>query len=138
MDVDKREQLRKGFEEWYDKGWSDWLILNRNNVENLPEFPGVYEIRIKNREFERLKGTTKTIYVGCTEKRGLKKRLRGLINGKHIAKERITAIAKELNVELELRFKVDFGARKIEAKLLRDFQDKHLELPPCNRNITKN
>lgn len=137
MDNNTKESLRKEFNKWISKGWSDWLLLSNNNTVNLPEFPGVYKVRIKDREFPRLKGTTSIIYIGCTEKRGLKKRIKGLIGGRHVAKTRINRIKQTLQVELEFRFQVDLTAREKEAELLSNFQDNHLELPSCNHNITK-
>jgi hypothetical protein len=131
------KRLKQDFERWHSIGWSEWILLNGNNVKNIPDFPGVYEIRIKDKEFSRLKGSTSIIYIGCTEKRGLKKRINGLVGGRHIAKERIKTIVKELQVEMEFRFLVDFGASQIEAELLREYQDLHLELPPCNHNVGK-
>ncbi len=119
------------------KGWSAWQLLCYEKTADLPEFPGVYEVRFKNYSFPRLKGTTKTLYIGCTPERGLKKRLRSLINGRHIARKRIRKIADELQKELEFRYMVTFLPKQAEAELLREYEEKHLELPPCNHNLTK-
>ncbi len=122
---------------WIHKGWSEWQLLCDKNIADIPEFPGVYEVRLKNYSFPRLRGMTSILYIGCTDKRGLRKRLKSLIKGIHVAKERIRKIADELQEELEFRFRVDFRARQLEAELLKEYQDAHLELPTCNRNITK-
>ena len=129
-----------GWEEAQDlirKGWSESQLLYYENTADLPELPGVYEVRFKNYSFPRLRGMTNILYIGCTDKRGIRKRLKSLIKGRHIARKRIRKIADELQKELEFRYKVTFLAKQAEAELLREYQEKHLELPPCNHSITK-
>ena len=114
------------------QGWSEWHLLCYESTADLPERPGAYEVRFKNYSFPRLRGMTNTLYIGCTDKRGVRKRLRSLIKGRHIARKRIRKITDELQKELEFRYKVTFLAKQTEAELLREYEEKHLELPPCN------
>lgn len=127
----------KEAEDWMAKGWSGWLPLDEKNIKSVPKFPGVYEIRFKDYSFGRLRGSTNTIYIGCVEKRDLRIRLKGLIKGRHVAAPRIHRIRKELQKELEFRFKVSFDGKHVEKELLNEYEDRHLELPPCNHNIPK-
>lgn len=127
----------KEAKDWMGKGWSGWLPLGEKNIMGTPKFPGVYEVRIKDYSFARLRGTTSTIYIGSVQKRDLRKRLNGLIKGRHVAASRIHRIRNELQQELEFRFKVDFTGKQIEQELLTQYEDRHLELPPCNHNISK-
>jgi len=129
-----------GWEEAQDLirvGWSEWQLLCYENTTDLPELPGVYEVRFKNYSFPRLRGMTSTLYIDCTDKRGIRKRLRSLIKGRHVARKRIRKIADELQKEPEFRYKVTFLAKQTEAELLMEYQEKHLELPPCNHSITR-
>lgn len=130
ISLEKAEDLMR-------QGWSEWYLLCYENTVDLPEIPGVYEVRFKNYSFPRLRGITNILYIGCTDKGGLKKRLRSLIKGRHIARKRVYKITEELQKELEFRYRVTFLARQAEAELLREYQEKHLELPPCNHSITK-
>lgn len=127
----------KAIKEWIDKGWFEWKSLHEKNITILPDFPGVYEVRFKNYSFPRLRGMTSTLYIGCTDKRGLRKRLRSLIKGRHVARKRIHKIADELQKELEFRYRVTFLAKQTEVELLKEYEEKYLELPPCNHSIPK-
>jgi len=122
---------------WAAKGWSEWLLLSNPAIKNLPPLPGVYEVRLKGYSFPRLRGQTSTIYIGSAEKRELAKRLNGLVKGRHVARRRIEKIKNELKTELEFRFRVEFAARQLEQELLREYECEHLELPPCNHNISR-
>ena len=93
---------------WEKASWSKWLPLNELNLKTMPEYPGVYKIGLIDHKFPRLLGTTSIIYIGCTEKRGLKK-------------------------EIEFQFKVTTNAEYGEREELEEYYLAHLELPPCNR-----
>ena len=123
--------------EWLEKNWSEWLPLDNTTVKTLPPLPGVYEVRLKDYSFPRLRGQTSTIYIGCTEARTLAKRLNGLLKGTHVARRRIDKIKNELKRRLEFRFRVAFAGKKIEQELLREYESQHLELPPCNHNVSR-
>ena len=106
--------------------------------------PGVYEIRIKDYSFPRLQGKTSTIYIGCAEKRELKKRLAGLTRSsrsKSTVRSRRTNIERvkyDLHKELEFRFRceTESGAKKLEGELLSEYENRHFELPPYNHNVS--
>lgn len=135
--MSKAESTYEEFEYWTKKGWSEWQPLHEKNIEELPVFPGIYEIRTKDYLFPRLRGITSILYIGCTEQRGIKKRIKSLIKGRHIARKRIQRIVTELEKDLQFRFKVYFQAKQAEKDALKEYEDKHLELPPCNHNIPK-
>jgi hypothetical protein len=131
------------FVDWIQKGWSQWLPLDKASVKTIPPLPGVYEIRVKNYSFPRLQGQTSTIYIGCAEKRELVKRLNGLtrdIPSKSGVRTRRTCIEKVksgLQKELEFRYRCETEerAKEVEQELLMQYETQHLELPPCNHNI---
>jgi excinuclease UvrABC nuclease subunit len=131
------EEEWKEAKDWMAKGWSGWFPLDEKNIRSIPKFPGVYEIRIKDYSFARLRGSSNTIYIGSVEKRDLRKRLNGLIKGRHVASRRIEKIKNELNTGLEFRYRVEFAARELEQELLHEYECEHLELPPCNHNISR-
>ena len=119
-------------------GWSQWLPLSSDAIKNLPLLPGVYEVRLKDYSFPRLRGQTSTIYIGCTEDRELTKRLRALINGRHQASPRIERVKNELRKEVEFRYRLAFDgthAKELEAEALDIYNDRHLERPPCNHKL---
>ena len=117
-----------------NQGWSEWWPLDASVVGKIPEFPGVYEIAVTE-DFARLKGATKTLYIGSSDKRGL----RALITarGRHIAKERLDRVRDELAETLWIRTLVTGidDAQGEEKALLRQFEQEHLELPPCNHRL---
>ena len=121
-----------------EREWSRWLPLDKANINALPALPGVYEVRLKDYSFPRLRGQTSTIYIGCTEDRELAKRLKALINGRHQASPRIERVKKELKKELEFRYRLAFNgthAKELETKALDAYNDQHLERPPCNHKL---
>lgn len=120
-----------------ENGWSEWLPFDNSIIKALPPLPGVYEVCLKGHSFPRLRGQTSTIYIGCAKDRVLAKRLNALIKGRHVARRRIEKIKNELKKELEFRFRVEFAARELEQELLREYECEHLELPPCNHNVSR-
>lgn len=119
-------------------GWSEWLPLSDDAIKNLPALPGVYEVRLKDYSFPRLRGQTSTIYIGCTEERELAKRLKALINGRHHASPCIERVKNELKKELEFRYRLALNgthAKELETKALDAYNDQHLERPPCNHKL---
>ena len=135
--MSKKLPTYEEFNEWDKKGWSAWLPLDEKSIKEIPEFPGAYEVRTKGYSFLRLRGTTSILYIGCTDQRGLKVRIKGLIKGRHIARKRIQKIIDELGKELEFRFKVDMQAKQVEKQLLQEYEARHLELPPCNHSLPR-
>ena len=125
---------------WMDRGWSDWLPLDKDAIKTVPQLPGVYEIRIKEYSFPRLQGQTSTIYIGSAEKRELAKRLNSLVRERYARGGRGDRIAKVrigLQRELEFRFRVESAAKKVEGELLAEYCGRHLELPPCNHSLPR-
>ncbi len=135
--MSKEQPTYKEFQARYNKGWSDWRPLDERSIEQLPEFPGVYEVCTKNYSFPRLRDTASILYIGSTYELGLKKRIKSLINGKHVARQRIKGIADVLEVELAFRFKVELQGQQVEKELIEAYAIKHLELPPCNHSMPK-
>lgn len=131
------EEGKKEFLNWMDKGWSEWWPLEGKSCEDLPDFPGVYEVRLKNYLFARLRGTTSIVYIGCTDQRGLRKRIKALVKGRHIARKRVQRIVNELQKQVEFRVKAVTNPKQTEKDLLKEYEEQHLELPPCNHSIPK-
>ena len=52
-----------------EQSWLNWLSLNTNNINSILPLEGVYEIRLVDYKFPRLKGKTDIIYIGCSKKR---------------------------------------------------------------------
>ena len=136
--MSKGELTYKEFLDFYGEDWSTCKPLDVRTIGELPELQGIYEVRTKNYSFPRLRGTSSVLYIGsATSPYGLKKRIKSLIKGRHIARKRIQGIAAELKIELEFRYKGDLQAKQAEKDALKEYENKHLELPPCNHNIPK-
>lgn len=118
-----------------EKGWSEWCRLKASVAKKIPEFPGIYEIGI-TKPVPRLKGATRTLYIGCSEKRDLRARIQGLLRprGRHIARKRLQRVRDELSETLWIRTQVTgIGEAKDREKArIEEFEQDHLELPPCN------
>lgn len=135
--MNKDEPAYKEFENWYNKGWSECQPLDQKSIKELPEFPGVYEVRTKNYSFPRLRGMSSVLYIGCAEQREFKIRIKSHAKGRGRSGKRIQRIAVELKKELEFRFKVELSAKQAEKDALKNYEHNHLELPPCNHNIPR-
>jgi len=115
--------------------WSEWYPLSQQSLTNIPDVPGIYEIR-SDYEFGRLNGISRVVYIGSAARGGkpsLKKRLGGRITNP----ERNLSGAEKLLVRagngLEFRFaKTKDGetARQMEIHRLTDYVEKHWETPP--------
>lgn len=71
--------------------WSEWRQLLKQVVgEFVPDLPGIYEIRT-DREFGRLKGTSRIVYIGSAARNtpSLKRRLLGRISNGSLAEKRL-------------------------------------------------
>ena len=144
MDKDNMAESRvakyQRFEDAVKKGWGEWQKLDTLEPEDITEYCGVYEIAT-TRPFNRLKGTTTTLYIGKSleAEDGLRARL-GNFNKRpsfrRTLKKRIYPIRDELSECLWIRFRVidPDEVNKTEKKLLEEFEQAHLELPPCNRS----
>ena len=113
--------------------WSEWYRLTPPVVDELvPDLPGIYEIRT-DREFGRLKGTSKIVYIGSAARKtpSLRRRLLGRIPNASLAEKRLW----QHECNLQFRFAtVSDGetAERIEAERLIDYERQHWELPPGN------
>lgn len=102
-------------------------LFTREEVVNVPHQSGVYFV-FNDKEFPRLKGKTKIVYIGTAT--NLYKRLTGRRN----ALPRFTTLRKN-GFSLTFKFyttKTREEARELEAKKLKIFERNHLELPPLN------
>ena len=113
--------------------WSEWYRLTPPVVDELvPDFPGIYEIGT-DREFGRLKGTSKIVYIGSAARNtpSLRRRLLGRISNGSLAEKRLW----QHRCNLQFRFAtVSDGetAERMEAERLIDYERQHWELPPGN------
>lgn len=113
--------------------WSEWYQLTPPVVDELvPDLPGIYEIGT-DREFGRLKGTSKIVYIGSAARNtpSLKRRLLGRISNASLAEKRLW----QHECNLQFRFAtVSDGetAERMEAERLIDYERQHWELPPGN------
>ena len=113
--------------------WSEWYRLTPLVVDELvPDLPGIYEIRT-DREFGRLKGTSKIVYIGSAARKtpSLRRRLLGRIPNASLAEKRLW----QHECNLQFRFAtVSDGetAERIEAERLIDYERQHWEFPPGN------
>jgi hypothetical protein len=132
-----------GFREYetlVEKGWSEWRQIDKIASKGIPDFPGVYELGL-NKPFPRLKGSTRTLYIGCSNKLGLRGRLGALTRpkGRPIARKRLERVGDALSETLWLRFRVTWigEAEAAEKERFVEFEREHLELPPCNHSGRK-
>ncbi|MSQ06812.1 MAG: hypothetical protein EXR54_08460 [Dehalococcoidia bacterium] len=85
-----------------EKGWSDWPQLDKSVAKKIPAFPGIYEIGT-TKAFPRLKGQTRILYIGASDKRGIRRRIQDLLRGTHVASKRLEKIRGELSETLWIR-----------------------------------
>jgi len=112
--------------------WSAEYVLTRESVENrAPIDSGVYEI-LQSVEYPRFEGRTCTLKIGRS-KTGLKSELLNHF-GRHVAANRLERIRLRQGIQVMFRFAV-LGPDAIalaEKTLLRQFEDRHWDLPVLN------
>lgn len=130
--------------------WTKWKPLVITQLEEVPENPGVYEIKASY-DIPRLAGKSSTLYVGSSkhsiygrlscfeyirdkskdyyQHKLVRKLLRKLLRRNGIS----------LN-KLQFRYKIcaKGKAEEEEARLLRNYERKHIELPPFNKKESEN
>jgi len=115
--------------------WSQWYPLSQQSLANVPDVPGIYEIRT-DYEFGRLNGVSRVVYIGSAARRG-KPSLRKRLGGRIANPEGNLSGAEKLLVRaghaLEFRFataKDGETARQMEIQMLTNYIEKHWEPPP--------
>jgi len=124
--------------------WSEWYQFNQQLINiHVPDSPGCYEIRT-DYIFGRLKGYSRTVYIGSTE--NLKQRLGNRLNDpdknrtleeKRLIKKGHTfqfRYAKMLGESVENQDKIEI---QMKNKALTEYVTEYCELPPCNRVFPK-
>ena len=134
--MDSASLAEYGFREWHK------LSDLKTGSAGLPHKPGTYVLRL-NRHFERLKGKSDILYIGCTRRGGsLSKRiLQCFLKGKG---GRTTKRMHRNLMERGYLDRVEASwvttpsgekARELENQLLEGYEEDHEELPPWNRSI---
>ena len=132
-----RSDLRRGPESSgkRDPGsinWSAEYPLTRESAENYaPLDSGVYEI-LQSAEYPRYKGMTRTLYIGQSIT-GLKSELLNHF-GRHVVANRLERIRLREGIQVAFRFAVlsPDATTRAEKTLLRQFEDRHWDLPVLN------
>ena len=113
--------------------WSEWRPLLPQVVsEFVPDLPGIYEIKT-DREFGRLNGSSRIVYIGSAARNtpSLRKRLLGRISNGSLAEKRLWE--HERNLEFRFATMSDGQtAERMEAERQIDYERQHWELPPGN------
>jgi len=122
-------------------GFTRWAAFNLAEegalLATLPSRPGVYALRW-SRVFGRFRGESDIVYIGSAiNARGLRKRIRHYFRpGKtQRTSQRIRQLLGLLN-DLEFSWverSDPVEARSLERKLLAEYADDHIELPPLDR-----
>ena len=118
-------------------GWSEWYPLSHPFLRNIPDVPGVYEVRT-DYEFGRLNGVSCVVYIGSAARRGkpsLRKRLGGRITDPKNNLSGAEKLLQEAEHNLEFRFAtaIDGNTEEyMEVQRLVHYERQHWELPPGN------
>src|SRR5271165_6098435 len=124
----------------YLSGFSIWQDWSRSVPENSPTRPGVYAFKL-GKFFGRLKGQSDLLYIGCTEKRSLRRRLRDHLSESAEQRSvgyRLGLIRRE-HPDLKVAWLVcDTAdrAKELEVRFLDRYDVEHFELPPLNRKLS--
>jgi len=117
--------------------FSDWVKWPSRAVSQAPAKPGVYKFRL-DREISRLCGASDLLYVGKTGSLAsrLKQHRPARTDGtgvglacKHIEKRNLGVVQVAWHPCNDAQ-----EAAGLESKLLAEYKDNHLELPPLNGN----
>lgn len=115
--------------------WSQWYPLSKQPIMNIPDMPGIYEIRT-DYEFGRVNGVSRIVYIGSAA-RGGKPSLRKRLGGRITDPKNNLSGAEKLLVKaghaLEFRFATATDgttARQMEIQMLTDYIREHWEPPP--------
>lgn len=113
--------------------WSKWKKLELGNVEKVRNVKGVYKIKI-SKDINRFFGYSSILYIGQGK---LQDRLWCLAepekNWQHTAREKILKLKKRCpKIKLSFSYSITKNSSKEEKRLLREYFEKHLELPPFN------
>lgn len=116
-------------------GFSIWYDWNSGSVANAPGRPGVYALRLRGKQFGRLRGESDLVYIGCATEGTVRDRLENHLrsDGSNVAARLRDVLAVG---SLEVAWKVVDKAEEAsteEARLLRLYVQQHCELPPVNR-----
>jgi excinuclease UvrABC nuclease subunit len=104
-------------------------LFTKDEVTTVPNKPGIYFV-LSDKYFSRLKGRTNIIYIGKAN--NLAQRL---INKRNALPRFMTL--RNSGFKLTFLFKTSGTkeqARLMEIKALRQYENKHLELPPLNHS----
>ena len=110
--------------------------LTKEEVDKIPATSGVYTI-YTDRLFPRLNGETDIVYIGMAKlgkSSHLKKRLMSLVTGKgRNAYPRFSRL-QQVGFKLSFSYEQSDNPRQKELEELKQYEERHLELPPLNRS----
>jgi excinuclease UvrABC nuclease subunit len=110
----------------------DWSVehdLDHDGIRSAPSSPGVYEI-LQESTYPRYKLATRVIKIGMS-KQDLQKELDNHLQ-RHTTANRIKRIKKEARVTFRFAVTSADDASQIEKELLKEFEDRHWDVPVCN------
>ena len=112
--------------------WSKEVHFRRDAINGqFPREPGVYRV-IQSKPYSRYKGETRTLKIGQSETDLAEEIIRHLV-GPHTAKNRLARIRSQPDLTVTVQCILpQQSPTELERKLLRDFEDKHWELPLLN------
>ena len=112
--------------------WSAELPLEQSLIRSgVPQRPGVYEIR-QTPAYSRYAGTTNVVKIGKSDADLQAEVLNHF--GRHTVANRLARIRSQAGVVVSIVFATLSSAEAglAEAKLLREFEDVHFDLPVLN------
>jgi hypothetical protein len=114
------------------KGISTWVKWNRAVLELAPSSPGIYVLRLVQREtIKRLIGSSDILYIGCSKRSTIGERLKCHFK----TNDALDRVCQEVGeVEVSWRsFVKDENVDLCESELIGRYESEHIELPPLNR-----
>ncbi len=107
--------------------WSKEFSLGKVDIKNAPETGGVFEVR-RNSCYCRYKGKTRVLNIG--QSRNLRKELTNRLDGRHTTARRLDKI--RVGYKVTFRYSETDNPKDLETELLKEFEDKHFDLPVLN------
>jgi hypothetical protein len=109
--------------------WSKCLPLDEKGIKGVPCKKGVFEIH-QSKCYYRYKGKTKALNIGQSEQ-NIRKEIKNR-RTIHTSANRLNRIMKMKGLKVTFRYVESRSPKKLETKLLKEFEDKHGELPVLN------
>jgi hypothetical protein len=114
--------------------WSEEVTFVASSIkENVPACPGVYQI-LQSAEYPRYDGSTRVLKIGISKSNLREELLNHII--RHHAANRLSRMLNHSQVSVTIRFTLVASEKTADAEkeLLREFEDRHWDLPVLNSN----